>query len=146
MDINEVQSLINEKVPAAGFFGLEVESVEEGHVRLKMPFARPVENHLGIAYAGAIFALAEIAGGVTMLSVFDTSEVTLIIRRLEIDFVRPSRRDLFCDVELPTATVGEARAAIAAQGNANVSLPIEVTDERGRVIARVRADYYLRSL
>ena len=119
MDVNEIQQLINEKVPAAGFFGLEVEDVEEGHVRLRMPFARPAENHLGIVYAGAIFSLAEIAGGVVMLSVFDTSEVTLIIRRLEIDFVRPSRRDLFCNVQLPEALVDEARANIAAQGNAD---------------------------
>ena len=146
MDVNEVQNLIKEKVPAAGFFGLEVENVEAGHVRLRMPFERPVENHLGIAYAGAIFSLAEIAGGVTMLSVFDTSEVTLIIRRLEIDFVRPSRRELFCDVHLPATLVDEARATITAQGHADVSLPIEVTDTRGRVISRVRADYYLRAI
>ena len=144
MNVDEVQQLITAKVPVAGFLGLEVESVEEGHVRLRLPFAHPVENHLGIVYAGAIFSLAEIAGGVVMLSAFDTREITLIIRRLEIDFVRPSRRDLFCDVQLSAALVDEARASIAGQGTADVSLPIEVTDARGRAIARARANYYLR--
>lgn len=146
MDVNEVQQLVTERVPVAGFLGLHVESVETGHVRLRLPFAHPAENHLGIVYAGAIFSLAEITGGVVMLSVFDTRKVTLLIRRIEIDFARPSRRDLFCDVHLPDALIAEARAGIAAQGTANVSLPIEITDLRGRVIARVHADYYLRSI
>ena len=111
-----------------------------------MPFARPVENHLGIAYAGAIFALAEITGGVVMLSAFDTSAVTVLIRRLEIDFVRPSRRDLYCDLRLSDERIAEASAAVTTQGAADISVPIDVTDPRGRIIARVQADYYLRSV
>lgn len=146
MDLTEVQQSIEEKVPVAQFLGLTVEHVEPGHARLRMPFARPVENHLGIAYAGAIFALAEITGGVVMLSAFDTSEVTVLIRRLEIDFVRPSRRDLFCDVRLSEDHIADARATVAAQGAADISVPIDITDSRERLIARVQADYYLRSV
>lgn len=146
MDLADVQKSIEEKVPVAQFLGLTVERVEPGHARLRMPFARPAENHLGIAYAGAIFALAEITGGVVMLSAFDASEVTVLIRRLEIDFVRPSRRDLFCDVQLSAESIADARAGVAAQGSADISVPIDVTDPRERVIARVRADYYLRSV
>jgi uncharacterized protein (TIGR00369 family) len=146
MDIHEVQELITAKVPLAHFIGLEVEEVGPGNVRLRLPFAPQVENHLGIVYAGAIFALAEIAGGVAMLSAFDAGAYTVLIRRFEIDYVRPSRRDLFCDLRLPDERIAEARAAVAERGNADLSLPIEVTDLKGRVIARVQASYYLRRL
>ena len=91
-----------------------------------------------------MFALAEIAGGVAMLSVFEDGECTILARRIEIDYARPSRRDLWCDLQLPDALIAEARASVAAEGKADVTVPIEVTDERGRVIARVVAFYYLR--
>mgnify|MGYP000095703132 CR=1 FL=1 len=144
MDINEIQHLITEKVPVAGFMGLDVQAVEPGHVRLRLPFSDRVKNHLDIVYAGAMFALAEIAGGVAMLSVFEDDECTILARRMEIDYVRPSRRDLWCDLQLPETLVAEVRASVAAESKADVIVPIEVTDERGRVIARVVAFYYLR--
>ena len=144
MDVSDVQSLIEEKVPVAGFIGLAVEAVEAGHARLRMPFSPRIKNHLDMAYAGAIFALAEITGGVAMLSAFEQDECTVLARRMEIDYVRPSRSDLLCDVALPDAVVAESRAAVQAAGKADVVLHIEVQDERGRVVARVSAFYYVR--
>jgi uncharacterized protein (TIGR00369 family) len=144
MDVSDVQALIEEKVPVAGFLGLAVEAVEPGHARLRMPFGPRIKNHLDIAYAGAIFALAEITGGVAMLSAFEQDGCTVLARRMEIDYVRPSRSDLLCDVALPDTVIAESRVAVQAEGKADVVLPIEVQDERGRVVARVSAFYYLR--
>ena len=148
MDVSDVQSMIEEKVPVAGFLGLAVEVVEPGHVRLRMPFSPQIKNHLDIVYAGAIFALAEITGGVAMLSAFEQDDdqggCTVLARRMEIDYVRPSRSDLLCEVTLSDAVIAENRVAVQAEGKADVILPIEVQDGRGRVVARVSAFYYLR--
>ena len=75
MDISEIQALISSKVPVAEFLGIQVEAVEPGHIKLQLPFSARVQNHLEIVYAGAIFALAEIAGGMAMLSVFDAAPI-----------------------------------------------------------------------
>ena len=144
MDVSDVQSLIEEKVPVAGFLGLAVEAVEPGHVRLRMPFSPRIKNHLDIVYAGAIFSLAEIAGGVATLSAFEQDGCTVLARRMEIDYVRPSRSDLLCEVALPDTVIAESRVTVQAEGKVDLILPIEVQDERGRVIARVSAFYYLR--
>jgi uncharacterized protein (TIGR00369 family) len=144
VDVSDVQSLIEEKVPVAGFLGLVVKAVEPGRVRLRMPFSPRIKNHLDIVYAGAIFALAEITGGVAMLSAFEQDGCTVLARRMEIDYIRPSRSDLLCEVTLPDAVVAENRAAVQSEGKADVILPIEVQDDRGRVVARVSAFYYLR--
>jgi len=144
VDVSDVQSLIEEKVPVAGFLGLSVEAVEPGRVRLRMPFSPQIKNHLDIVYAGAIFTLAEIAGGVAMLSAFEQDGCTVLARRMEIDYVRPSRSDLLCEVTLSAAVIADSRDAVRAAGKADVVLPVEVHDERGRVIARVSAFYYLR--
>ena len=144
MDVNDVQFLIREKVPVADFIGLEIEVVEPGHARLRMPFSPQIKNHLDIVYAGAIFALAEISGGVAMLSAFEQDNCTVLARRMEIDYVRPSRSDLLCEVTVPATVVAENQAAIQAEGKTDVILPIEVQDDRGRIVARVSAFYYLR--
>ena len=144
MDVSDVQVLIEEKVPVAGFIGLAVEAVGPGRARLRMPFNRQIKNHLDIVYAGAIFALAEISGGVAMLSAFEQDGCTVLARRMEIDYVRPSRSDLLCDVVLPDTIVAAGRAAVQVEGKADVVLPIEVQDDRGRIVARVSAFYYLR--
>jgi acyl-coenzyme A thioesterase PaaI-like protein len=99
---------------------------------------------LEIVYAGAIFSLAEIAGGIVMLSVFDTSKYTILIEKLNIEFQRPSRRDLWCNIDLPPDLVTSVRTKIESDGRAKISLPIEVVDGRQRVIARIEAAYYIR--
>jgi uncharacterized protein (TIGR00369 family) len=144
MDISEIQRLISEKVPVAEFLGIKVEVAEPGHVRLRLPFSKRVQNHLEIVYAGAIFALAEIAGGAVLLSVFDTSKYTLLIERLNIEFHRPSRRDLWCDVALSPQLVEQVHAQVQSEGKTKITLPVEVKDERQRVISRVEGAYYIR--
>lgn len=144
MDVSEVQSLISQKVPVAEFLGLKVEHIEPGHVRVQLPFSRQVQNHLEIVYAGAIFALAEITGGMAMLSVLDTSQFTILIERLNIEFLRPSRRDLWCDVLLDQTLLQNVQAEVKAEGRGKFSIPIQIIDERHRIIASIQADYYLR--
>ena len=144
MEISEIQTLITKKVPMAEFLALKVEEAEPGHVKLLLPFSDRVKNHLDIVYAGAIFALAEIAGGIAMLSVFDTSKYTLLIERLSIEFQRPSRRDLWCDLTLTPELVAQVQEQVKLEGKAKVTLPIEVKDERQRVIARIAGAYYVR--
>ncbi|TFG71139.1 MAG: PaaI family thioesterase, partial [Anaerolineales bacterium] len=100
MDASEIQALISSKVPVAEYFGIKVETAEPGHIKLQLPFSARVQNHLEIVYAGAIFALAEIAGGIAMLSIFDASRFTILVERLSIDFQRPSRQALWCDLTL----------------------------------------------
>ena len=144
MEISEIQALISKKVPVSEFLGLVVEEVEPGHVKLMLPFSNRVQNHLEIVYAGAIFALAEIAGGIAMLSVFDTSKYTLLVERLSIEFQRPSRRDLWCDLTLAPEMVAQVREQVKSEGKAKMTLPIEVKDGRQRVIARIQGAYYVR--
>ena len=146
MNIETIQRLVTEKIPLAGFMGLQVEFAEAKHVRLCLPFSPSVHNHLDIMYAGAIFSLAEIAGGVLMLSTFDSEQYTVLIRRIEIDYVRPSRRDLFCDVFLDETIVNHAKSDLRQQGHADIAFPIEVTDPRERTMAKIQAFYYLRQV
>ncbi|MDF1513753.1 MAG: PaaI family thioesterase [Anaerolineae bacterium] len=144
MNINEIQNMISTKVPVAEFLDLRVQTAEPGHIILKLPFSQSVQNHLDIVYAGAIFSLAEIAGGMVMLSVFDTSKYTILVEQMCVDFQRPSRQDLWCDITLESDLISHVQEQVKTTGKAKVTLLLEVTDSRKRMIARIQGRYYVR--
>ncbi len=145
MDTQAVQNLLDESIPTTHFLGIQVDQVKPGAVRLRMRLAPQTLNHLGTAYAGAIFSLAEIAGGVAMLSAFDPAEYLMLARRLEIEYLRPGRSDLVCAPRVSPEAIAQARANIAERGTSDLPLSIQVVDAEGEVVARVQAIYYLRS-
>jgi len=144
MDASAIQQLLIDGIPLARFIGLQVDEVGPGMVRLHMPFTPNTQNHLGTAYAGGIFSLAELAGGVLLVSSFDPAQHLMLARRLEIEYLHPGRGTLSCAPRLPDDLVAETRATIAQQGKADLSLSIEVMDADGEVVAHVQATYYLR--
>ena len=50
-------------IPFAGRAGFVVEVIGEGYLRARIPL-KGNRNHMGSMYAGALFTLAEIPGGV----------------------------------------------------------------------------------
>lgn len=144
MNVEAVQQLLDAGIPLTHFIGLEVQEVEPGYVRMRMPFGPNALNHLGTVYAGATFALAEISGGVAVISAFDASEYLMVARSLEITYRRPGRSDLFCEARLSPALIAETRVTVAEHGKADLPLTIEVTDAEGEGVARVQAVYHLR--
>ena len=66
--------------PFVNMAQLQAEAVEERHVRLRLPVAERHLNHVGIAYAGSEFVLAEIAGGTLFMATYGTDEFVPIWR------------------------------------------------------------------
>lgn len=145
MKIEAIQQMLDENIPMTSFLQVKVEEMSPGAVRLRMPFAPQALNHLGTIYAGAIFSLAEIAGGVAMVSAFDPTQFFMVVRRLEIEYLRPAQSDLVCAPRLSPEVIAQVRANIAEQGKSDLPLPVEVIDAEGQVVARLQATYYLRS-
>ena len=49
---------------------------------------KPNKNHIGTMYAGALFTLAEMPGGVLFLSSFDNKAFFPIVKELTMKFVK----------------------------------------------------------
>jgi uncharacterized protein (TIGR00369 family) len=134
MDANAIQQMLDHHFPFTRFIGLQVKEIEPGKMQLRLPFAPDVQNHIGTVYAGAIFSLAEIAGGVALLLAFDPAKYLMVARRLEIDYLRPARTDL----------AAETHAVVAELGKADLPLTIEVVDTEGEIVSQVAAIYHVR--
>ena len=75
MDVTNLSDEMKQKL-ARGFkfaenTGVELVELAAEHVTMKMP-AKGNENHVGTMYAGALFTLAELPGGVICFAAFDT--------------------------------------------------------------------------
>jgi uncharacterized protein (TIGR00369 family) len=120
-------AFVHQSVPAMARLGLVVEAIEPGFVRLMMPL-EPNRNHVGTMYAGALFAIAELPGGVLPMSVLG-AEFVPIVTHVDIDFLRPVRSDARLDARMAPANLRRTCGAGAdgRQGHFRVG-----PDHRGR--------------
>lgn len=121
------------------------ESLAFGHCRMRMPLA-PNINHIGTMYAGALFTLAELPGGVLYLASFDTQRFYPIVKDLQIRFRRPARSDVTVEVNMAADEIARIQAAAEADGKCDYEWECELKDADGEVVALTRNLYQLRRI
>jgi len=142
-DLAELTAGVHALVPILGAMGLEVTESGPGVAAAKLP-AKPNVNHFGVSYAGSLFSVAEMLGGLLGGSSFDVPGGVPIVKRLEIDFTRPATTDVVARTTLAEDEIARVQAEASENGKADFELEAEVVDEEGTVVARTHGFYQLR--
>lgn len=121
---------------------LQPEVIEERHVRLGLPVQELHMNHVGIAYAGSEFVLAEIAGGTLFMATYGSDEFVPILKGVDIKFVKPGTKDLYVELSLTEEEAAEKIAPVRERGRGNYFLQVDVHDVDGDVVAQFDFNYY----
>ena len=124
--------------------GLELLHLERGRAVLRLPF-EPNINHVGMVYAGALFTVAEVPGGVLFLSAFDVSRFYPVVGEMSIRFQRPALTAVTVDARMSEDEMQRVAADLEEHGKAKYVLEQEVCDESGAVVATTTATYFGRS-
>lgn len=132
-------------IPFVGRTGLEIEVLEKGYTKMRMPFA-PNVNHVGTMYAGALFTLAEFPGGAIFISSFDTSRYYPIVRDMSIRFRRPVTTDVWVEVRVSEEFVQKVQAEAEANGKADYEWESEIKDANGVVVAIAKSIFQMRKI
>ncbi|MDQ1308362.1 MAG: hypothetical protein QG671_4196 [Actinomycetota bacterium] len=135
-------AFVHQSVPAMARLGLVVEAIEPGFVRLMMPL-EPNRNHVGTMYAGALFAIAELPGGVLPMSVLG-AEFVPIVTHVDIDFLRPVRSDARLDARMAPANLRGLAEQARTDGKATFELDLTIVDDAGACVATAHGFYQLR--
>ena len=143
VDAQTATQMVHQLVPAIGRLGVRVDRLAPGSVRLVLPVADNT-NHMGTMYAGALFALAELPGGLLPLSVLDPSKYVPIVARVEIDFVAAARTDVSLEASVAPEELSALAATADAEGKAEMVLDLEAMDAQGKVVLRSHAVYQIR--
>jgi len=145
LDPKNARHLVEAGIPCVKRMGLKVIVMEPRRVELLMPL-KGNENHIGIMYAGALFAVAEIPGGALHLTTFDVSRYVPVIKHMDIRFRRPAVTDVTIAVELSQEEVDRVNRELEAQGKSDFVLHGEVKDTAGNVVAVTVATYQARRM
>lgn len=125
--------------------GVQTLAVERGYCKMKMPLA-PNLNHVGTMYAGALYTLAELPGGVVYLTSFDTRRFYPIVKDMRIRFRRPATTDITVEARISEAEILRIENETQANGKCDFQWDCELKDDHGEVVALTENVYQLRRI
>lgn len=115
------------------------------HVVVRMELTAENGNFFGTAFGGTMFAMTD-----PFLPILTDRQLgpgyACWDSHAEIDFVRPGRTAVTARIEVPATVVEEIRQATAGGDKHLRWFEIDLTDEEGQVVARLRRQLYVRRL
>lgn len=141
-DLAEATANVHALVPILAAMGLEVLEAAPGRATARIPTG-PNVNHFGVTYAGSLFSVAEMLGGI-IGGFFQVPGAIPIVKRVEIDFTRPAMTAVVASTSLAEDERSRIQAEASEHGKSNFELLSEVTGEDGTVVARTHGFYQLR--
>lgn len=143
----EIQALLHQVCPLYAHIGLSVEQARDGVYRCRVPLTPANINHLGTVHAALQWALAEVVGGLAILSIFPPARFAKLYAAVtwaEVDFVKPARGALVAEAHMAEDEQHRVRAVVDGGDEGRFGLDVAVQLEDGSVVARLRAKYIVR--
>lgn len=125
--------------------GVRTLAAAPGYCHMCMPIESN-RNHIGTMYAGALFTLAELPGGVIYLTSFDYRRFVPIVKHMAIRFRRPASTDIEVEARLDAADSARIEATAEKQGKCDFGWTLELKDASGEIVAIAESLYQLRKL
>ncbi len=125
--------------------GIRVVEMRDRYVKTLMPIQGNV-NHVGIMYAGALFALGEMMGGALFGAAFDYMKYLPVAKEVSIRYRRPALTDVTLVAEISEEDAARITAELEEKGKADVSLDLELKDAQGEVVAIVHGVWQGRKI
>lgn len=134
-------------VPILEAMGIRVVEVRAGLAVAELP-PGPNVNHFGVTYAGSLFSVAEMLGGLLALATFDLegelSGFVPVVKESTIRFRRPALGAVRASASLSEPEVARVRADALATGKGEFVLEATLTDADGEVVATTVGTYQVR--
>lgn len=125
--------------------GIRILELTDRRTRLCMPLEGN-SNHVGIMYAGSLFTLGEITGGIIPAVSIDLTDRVPIVKEVNIRFKAPAMSDVFLTAEISMDEAAAIEKNVAENGKADFSLALELKDVNDSIVAIVNGVWQVRSL
>ena len=136
-------------VPILEAMGIRVVEVRPGVAVAELP-PEPNVNHFGVTYAGSLFSVAEMLGGLLALATFDLegelAGFVPLVKESTIMFRRPALGVVRASASLSAQEAERVRADALATGKGEFVLEATLTDTQGEVVASTSGTYQVRRL
>lgn len=140
MPLSHDKTALLASIPILTHMGIQVDEFERGYVKLRLPFA-PNINHLGMIYAGSLFSLAEIPGGLLFNSAFDFKDYVPVIAKVDIKFIKPAMTDITIETRLREDEIQRLQSELQAKGKARFSLSLDLKNASNEIVTQAQGYY-----
>ncbi|WP_094712628.1 PaaI family thioesterase [Hahella sp. CCB-MM4] len=137
-----LNKIISFAIPFAGRAGFEVTELRRGHLKAKIPL-KGNTNHINSMYAGALFTLAEIPGGVMAIYEFG-ADYYPVLKEMSIKFYVPVKSDSCVEFDMSEEEMKRILAGAEEDGKCDYTLSGKVYDAQGQLVAETQNYYQLR--
>ncbi len=134
-----------EKISFVKRAGLKLIEARPGYVKCLMP-AKGNENHIGTMYAGALYTLAEIPGGIMALVSFEAGKFIPVLKGMNIQYLKPAKGDITFETFLSDNKIRGIAERGQEYGKADFSLTGDLKDSNGVVVAKTEGVYQIRAV
>lgn len=141
--LNLITKFVGQSIPFATRNGFKVIDFRPGYVKAFIPL-KPNKNHFNSMYAGALFTVAELPGGIISIFSFD-ERFYPVLRDLKIEFLRMAKSDVTVEFEITPAQLRKLESEADKHGKCPFVLEGEIKDKDGVVVAKTFANYQVRS-
>jgi uncharacterized protein (TIGR00369 family) len=139
-----MEKSLRRQFPLYEFFGLEVQSTQEGVYRCFVPHRESNLNHIDTIHAGIQWSVSEVLGGMVMISTLKEQPFFAVVKRVVMDFTRPARSGITAEAFFDAKAVAKLKSDFEKTGEAAFSLHVRVLDQDGTEVASAVGDYLAR--
>jgi len=141
--VEDVTEALGALIPRLAEMGISITHLVPGRAVAEVGMTGNA-NHLGSMYAGTLFGVAEVLGGVICHPSFDLARYYPTVKSLTIDFRRPATTAVRAEASLTPDAIERIRGTAESEGRAEFELEAVITDASGEVVATTRGTYQLR--
>lgn len=125
--------------------GIQIVALQQRYAKMLMPLKGNV-NHVGMMYAGSLFTLGEIAGGIIHVVSWDCLRLFPIVKEVTIRFRRPAMTDVTMEVQLSEDEARRVETEALEKGKADYNLTLELKDASGEIVSLVTGTWQIRKI
>jgi acyl-coenzyme A thioesterase PaaI-like protein len=125
--------------------GVRIAALRDGYVKCIMPLEGNI-NHVGIMYAGSLFTLGEIIGGIMWGLMFDVEKYYPIVKEINIAFRRPAASDVSLEATFDKDEANRIQATAEKTGKADYALELDLKDAGGQTVSVVKGVWQIRKM
>ncbi|MEP4076578.1 YiiD C-terminal domain-containing protein [Haloferula sp.] len=142
----ELQAYLHEQIPVSRLMEISVVECGTDRLVLSAPLG-PNHNHLGTAFGGSLATIATLAGYGALWTALGDRDAHVVVKKSEIEYLRPVKNDILATCRLPEGGVGESFCRVfQAKGKARMILDVSI-GEGGNECVRFRGEFVaVRSL
>jgi len=123
--------------------GVKILEMRDGYAKTLMPMEGNI-NHVGIMYAGSLFTIGEMSGGIIYMVCFDASKYFPVVKEITIRFRRPVMTDVTVEMAMGEEEAKKIQAEADEKGKADYTMDLEIKDESGEAVALVNGLWQIR--